>query len=117
MIDNFVSLNVVLANGTAITVSDDSHPDLFWAMRGAGHNFGIVTSIEMSIYPRFEEDWSYHTYTWTEDKIEAVFEELNRFHDNGNHTVDMALNFGNFQLDDSVNVTEVLYRPLLHLPY
>jgi FAD/FMN-containing dehydrogenase len=43
--DNFVTLNVVLANGTAITVSESSNPDLLWVRKGAGHNFGIVTSV------------------------------------------------------------------------
>lgn len=37
---------VVLANGTSVTADESSHPDLYWAMRGAGHqNFGIATSI------------------------------------------------------------------------
>ncbi|KAL4938555.1 hypothetical protein BDV06DRAFT_225881 [Aspergillus oleicola] len=103
MVDNFVSLNVVLANGTAITVSEFSHPDLFWAMKGAGQNFGIVSSIEMRLYPRPVQDWSFRIYTWTEDKIETVFEELNKFHNNGNHTADMAINFGQYLMDPSGN--------------
>ena len=40
--DQLVSARMVLANGSAVTVSADSHPELFWAIRGAGHNFGIV---------------------------------------------------------------------------
>ena len=41
--DNFVSLELVLASGEVIEVSADSHPELFWALRGGGGNFGIVT--------------------------------------------------------------------------
>ena len=41
--DNFVALELVLASGEVIEVSADSHPDLFWALRGGGGNFGIVT--------------------------------------------------------------------------
>ncbi len=41
--DQFVSLELVLASGEVIEVSADSHPDLFWALRGGGGNFGIVT--------------------------------------------------------------------------
>jgi FAD/FMN-containing dehydrogenase len=41
--DNFVSLELVLASGEVIEVSADSHPDLFWALRGGGGNFGIIT--------------------------------------------------------------------------
>jgi FAD/FMN-containing dehydrogenase len=41
--DNFVSLELVLASGEVIEVSGTQHPDLFWALRGGGGNFGIVT--------------------------------------------------------------------------
>jgi FAD/FMN-containing dehydrogenase len=49
--DNFVSLEVVLASGEVIEVSEDSHPDLFWALRGGGGNFGIVTRFTFRAYP------------------------------------------------------------------
>jgi FAD/FMN-containing dehydrogenase len=48
--DNFVSLEVVLASGEVIEVSEDSHPDLFWALRGGGGNFGIVTRFTFRAY-------------------------------------------------------------------
>jgi FAD/FMN-containing dehydrogenase len=41
--DQFVSLEVVLASGEVIEVNKDSHPDLFWGLKGGGGNFGVVT--------------------------------------------------------------------------
>src|ERR1700731_4460256 len=48
--DNFVSLEVVLASGEVIEVSADAHPDLFWALRGGGGNFGVVTRFTFQAY-------------------------------------------------------------------
>ncbi|KAJ4287778.1 hypothetical protein N0V90_012482 [Kalmusia sp. IMI 367209] len=48
--DNVVSYKVVTADGTIRTVSNTSNPDLFWAMRGAGHNFGVILETEFKVY-------------------------------------------------------------------
>jgi FAD/FMN-containing dehydrogenase len=50
-IDNLVAATVVLASGEEVRASADSHPDLFWALRGGGGNFGIVTSFEFRLCP------------------------------------------------------------------
>ncbi|KAJ7855030.1 glucooligosaccharide oxidase [Mycena olivaceomarginata] len=50
-LDNILSINLVLANGTITKASKDINPDLFWALRGAGPSFGIITSIEFSVFP------------------------------------------------------------------
>ena len=54
--DNFVSLELVLASGEVIEVSAGS--DLFWALRGGGGNFGIVTRFTFRAYDRSEEHTS-----------------------------------------------------------
>ncbi|MHC5794897.1 LLM class flavin-dependent oxidoreductase [Lacisediminihabitans sp. FW035] len=48
-IDHLVAAEIVLADGTIVTASDAENPDLFWAIRGAGANFGIVTSFEFEV--------------------------------------------------------------------
>jgi FAD/FMN-containing dehydrogenase len=49
--DNTLAYDVVTADGTRITASADSHPDLFWALKGGGGNFGVVTSITYRLHP------------------------------------------------------------------
>lgn len=50
-IDNVRSFEVALVDGTVVTASRDSEPDLFRALRGGGSNFGIVASFELELYP------------------------------------------------------------------
>ncbi|KAI1350304.1 Glucooligosaccharide oxidase [Xylaria sp. FL0043] len=108
--DNFIKLNVVLANGTAITVSSTSNPDLFWAMKGAGHNFGIATSVEMKIYDRGPDTWYYKNYVFNQTNIETVFQALNDFRKNGTQPKEMAVNYGAYTMFPTVSSTEpVLY--------
>ncbi len=49
--DNVLSLDLVTADGEMLTCSADENKDLYWAMRGAGANFGVVTSFHYRLYP------------------------------------------------------------------
>ncbi|MGH8894074.1 MAG: FAD-binding oxidoreductase [Actinomycetes bacterium] len=48
--DNLVSADLVTASGEVLTVSDETNPELMWALRGAGANFGVVTSFEFRLH-------------------------------------------------------------------
>ena len=49
--DNLLSVDVVTADGRLLTTSASEHADLFWAVRGGGGNFGVVTAFEYQLYP------------------------------------------------------------------
>ena len=50
-IDNLLEADMVLADGSFVTVNKDQNTDLFWAIRGGGGNFGIVTSFKFQAHP------------------------------------------------------------------
>lgn len=61
-LDNILSMEVVTADGKLVKASADENPDLFWALRGGGGNFGIVTSFEFKLYPIGSKIWQLFTF-------------------------------------------------------
>ncbi|MER7395340.1 FAD-binding oxidoreductase [Streptomyces sp. NPDC000151] len=71
-VDNLLAADVVLADGSFVTANERDHPDLFWALRGGGGNFGVVTSFTFQLHP-------VHTVgvavtLWTLDRIRDVLQ-------------------------------------------
>ncbi|KAF4457026.1 FAD binding domain-containing protein [Fusarium austroafricanum] len=75
--DQFLSMNIVLSNGTLATI--DSKSELWWALKGAGHNFGIVTSVTSKIYDVKHKNWAFEVMTFKGDKVEQLYDTTNKY--------------------------------------
>ena len=105
VLDNIIEMDVVLADGSSIKVSESSHPELYWGMRGAGHNFGIVTRFKYKIYDIPYPEWYLTTLIFTNDKLEAFFQLLNTFNANGTQPKE-ATTYGVYALNPEISATE-----------
>jgi FAD/FMN-containing dehydrogenase len=86
--DNLISAEVVTADGRSITASEKENEDLFWAIRGGGGNFGVVTSFEYRLHPIreiyggpmfFELDQARNLLEFYRDYIKDAPEEMGGF--------------------------------------
>jgi hypothetical protein len=87
-IDNILEVDLVLADGRFVTASADQHPDLFWAVRGGGGNFGVVTSFLFKLHPistvyggpmLWHLDQAEAVLRWYRDFITQAPDEMNGF--------------------------------------
>ena len=72
-IDSLLAVELVTADGQVVRASEDENPELFWGMRGAGANFGIVTSFEFHLHP-FEGVVTHGTVTHPIERAEELAE-------------------------------------------
>lgn len=88
-IDNLLSADVILADGRFVKASETENPDLFWALRGGGGNFGIVTSLKFRLHPVhtviagplfWPIDQLEQTMRWYRDWLPAADEDLYAFY-------------------------------------
>lgn len=76
-IDNLLEADMVLADGSVLTVNKDQNKDLFWAIRGGGGNFGIVTSFKFQAHP-VKNIFGGPTF-WPIEKTEEIMEWYHDF--------------------------------------
>lgn len=71
-LDFLVEADIVLATGDLVTTSETQNPDLFWALRGAGMSFGIVTSLKFNTFEAPPENvLFYYPYYWNQTQARA----------------------------------------------
>ncbi len=76
-INNLISVDLVTAGGDFLTASDDEHNDLFWALRGGGGNFGVVTSFEFRLHP--VDQVLAGMLVWPIDQLRGLMEHYREF--------------------------------------
>ncbi|KAK6079201.1 FAD binding domain protein [Seiridium cupressi] len=77
-VDVLLSCEVVLANGEVVTASETENTDLFWALRGAGSSFGVVTTFTSRAFPQ-GEIWG-GIMAWPFELLPQLVEFVNEFH-------------------------------------
>ncbi|KAF3052903.1 hypothetical protein E8E11_011465 [Didymella keratinophila] len=75
--DNVASFQIVTASGVIVTASPKTFPDLYWALRGGGSNFGIVTNFKLDAFPLGKMWGGQRIYS--EDKFSAVLDAVYSF--------------------------------------
>ncbi|KAK2681723.1 Berberine/berberine-like [Fusarium oxysporum f. sp. vasinfectum] len=109
-IDNLLKAEIVLADGTIFEASDDTNQDLFWAIRGAGAQFGVVTSF-VSRAHRQDKVWS-GTLAYPADKLPDLLRFANVLYERPNpdgHCFALGIGFGP---DETSRVVSAI--PLFH---
>lgn len=93
-VDQIESLTAVLASGDMVHVTNDTDPDLFWALRGAAANFGIVTSAVVKAYPRGSKAnntiWQ-GPIIYSDDKLESLVSAMDKLPLSPNMQIDILL--------------------------
>ncbi|KAI1267841.1 FAD-binding domain-containing protein [Xylariaceae sp. FL1019] len=72
-VDQVLSARLVVPSGDVVEASPESNPDLFWAIKGAGHNFGIVTEWNLRTYDLKDTKWSYEVFVFSGEKLEPLY--------------------------------------------
>ncbi|KAL4783756.1 hypothetical protein BJX76DRAFT_368116 [Aspergillus varians] len=75
-IDNLLSATVVLANGEIVRASCDENADLFWGLRGAGYNFGVVVDFTFQAHDQTTPVYA-GLLAYTPDQVESIIDILN----------------------------------------
>lgn len=98
-------MNIVTADGALKKI--DAKSDLWWAMQGAGHNFGIVTSVTSKVYDIEYTNWAIETIVFSGDKVEALYKAANDVFINNGTQSDKIHNWSYWQNDATLDAEKV----------
>ncbi|KAK2763247.1 hypothetical protein FQN54_009883 [Arachnomyces sp. PD_36] len=107
-LDRMIEATVVLANGQIVTASTEENSDLFWALRGAGSSFGIVTNIKFDTFeaPSVNTVFEYKYLNFTQEQARTAMGELQSY---ANTTQPSEMNLRMFSNLDMTVFTGVYY--------
>lgn len=107
-IDNLKSAEIITADGTIRTISDERDADLFWAIRGGGGNFGVVTQFEYQLYP-FELEVYSGMITWPIEQARQVLDFYGNWYDTLSDDLYIGPSLGTAPDGQGVLIVEVVY--------
>jgi hypothetical protein len=108
--DNVASYEVVTASGLIVNATPNSYPDLYWALRGGGNNFGIVTNFKLNAFPLGQMWGGQRIYT--ENNFPAVLDAIYKFATTGStKDTDAAqiVSFGNIAGVGKIAIVQMHY--------
>ncbi|KAL3445036.1 hypothetical protein BJX65DRAFT_297316 [Aspergillus insuetus] len=110
VIDNLLSVKMVLADGSLVTASEESLPDLFWGVRGAGQEFGVAVEFTLQDHDQRKSVWA-GEIVLTYDKVDLVFNFANDLVETTNGDSAMMVNLSTSPL---TNGELRIFQPLLN---
>ncbi len=84
--NNVFNYEVVLANGSVVNANKQSHPDLFWALKLAGSNYGIITRFDMATYHSPVIWGAVSVYPFTDQTVTEAFSDYHAYSHGNNNT-------------------------------
>ncbi|KAG8170146.1 hypothetical protein KVR01_000891 [Diaporthe batatas] len=114
LLDSLLSVNLVTASGDLITVSATENSDLFWAIRGAGSSFGIVTSATYKVYDLTNDGQVFNAdFEFAAAQNKSVFEALASYNDDmpANLAIVQSVSINSTIRAPSITISTVFYGP------
>ncbi|KPM46107.1 hypothetical protein AK830_g422 [Neonectria ditissima] len=117
-VDNVYEYEVVLSNGTIVTANQTTNPDLYFALRGGGNNFGIVTNFRVRVVPQVQllsGDVTFHSDS-TDQIVDQVYQLTTNLADDTYMCFSSRYAYSQTQDVFQISVTPAYYEPVLKPP-